>query len=305
MPKSFLENFKEINKISEKKFPGNPKFIFTSNSYAYDEVFKFFMASKKEDYNTPIYIGQHGGNYFSYIHTRFTNELEIADKFLSWGIKNEKKVSPMFNFKVFNKISRSNNADKLVIIFPRIYRNMSNLYNYEHEIKNEILETIEAIKYLNFKIKSQIVLRIDSSYFEKYFGTKYVDLFKGFSIKKIDSNTNFKKLLKNAKLTFFTADSTGVLESFVYNMPTILFSDSNRCINKNYIEKYNLLHRNEILFQDKFKAVEFINKKWNEIDNWWYSEQNQRTLKLFNKNYNIAPNKKSLDKLMNKLINNK
>ena len=47
----------------------NPEFIFTSNNFHTDEIFKLWSAIKVER-GTKYYIGQHGNNYFiKKIHT--------------------------------------------------------------------------------------------------------------------------------------------------------------------------------------------------------------------------------------------
>ena len=49
LPMHCVENYIEIKKIAlGKKYPKNPKFIFTSQSFAYDEIFKTYVALKKE-----------------------------------------------------------------------------------------------------------------------------------------------------------------------------------------------------------------------------------------------------------------
>ena len=80
LPKFILENFHEIKKISESNiYPRNPKFIYFL-SYAYDEVFKFYVANKIE--KIPYYVGQHGGNYFTKIHNNYLSELYNSDNFI-------------------------------------------------------------------------------------------------------------------------------------------------------------------------------------------------------------------------------
>ena len=53
----------------------------------------------------PIYIGQHGNNYFTSINTYYLTEFNSCDKFISWGVKDENKVVPGFNFNTINRKS--------------------------------------------------------------------------------------------------------------------------------------------------------------------------------------------------------
>ncbi len=71
LPLSYIENLSNIEKLADKvNFPKKPKFIFTSYSYAYDEIFKFYTASKTE-YKIPYLVGQHGNNYFTKIYCNY------------------------------------------------------------------------------------------------------------------------------------------------------------------------------------------------------------------------------------------
>ena len=43
IPKDYIENFKNIKLLSQTNIlPKKPNFIFTSNLYSYDEIFKFY-----------------------------------------------------------------------------------------------------------------------------------------------------------------------------------------------------------------------------------------------------------------------
>ena len=62
LPTSIVESANNILKNLDKtNFPKNPKVIFTSNSYDFDEVFKFYTA-KNVDTGCKYYIGQHGAH---------------------------------------------------------------------------------------------------------------------------------------------------------------------------------------------------------------------------------------------------
>ena len=103
LPTSIVESANNILKNLDKtNFPKNPKVIFTSNSYDFDEVFKFYTA-KNVDTGCKYYIGQHGGTYFVEIGSNFYNEIDTSDNFFLGVINPVKKIVPLFNFKTFKK----------------------------------------------------------------------------------------------------------------------------------------------------------------------------------------------------------
>ena len=65
------------------------KLSLQSLSYAYDENFKFYTAKSVEK-GARYFIGQHGNEYFTH---RFSTriEFETTDKFISWGLRDQKK----------------------------------------------------------------------------------------------------------------------------------------------------------------------------------------------------------------------
>ena len=61
----FSEGFLELKKIaSQQPWPKSPKFIFTSNNFNTDEIFKIWTATKIQS-GSKYYVGQHGNNYYT------------------------------------------------------------------------------------------------------------------------------------------------------------------------------------------------------------------------------------------------
>ena len=306
LPKSYLENYYEIKKIAAgKKFPKSPKFIFTSESYAYDEVFKIYAALKKEK-NIPLYLGQHGNKYFTRIKNNFRPETNIADKFISWGAKNnsfmKSKIEQAFNFKTVGKDFKRENSRKIIIFFPWVVSNLHSLHTMENDIFIFLTQVKDIITKLDSKVKENVILRFNPSYFKNFFGIKYFDLFKDLKCEYDNGQTPVKNLYKKSKLNFFISESTGVLESFHYKIPTVFFNEKNfiENINHDYIDKYNLLLNNDILFTDKEKIINHINVNWENTFDWWKGKKNIIT--EFNKDLN---NYSSLDgiKKINQILN--
>ena len=49
-----------MEKSQNVGLPKNPKFIFTSNDYEHNEIFKFYVSKLSEKNKSNYYIGQHG-----------------------------------------------------------------------------------------------------------------------------------------------------------------------------------------------------------------------------------------------------
>ena len=306
LPIHIVESFLDIEKISNNiNFPKNPKFIFTSYSCAYDEVFKTYAAQKVND-KIPYYIGQHGNNYFSIMSRNYNNEMSSSDKFLSWGFKNSENIKSMFNFKTLYKRIKFNDRGKLLIIFDSINQSPMDLLDTEQRMDQHLKEIILLINGLEAKIRKNTILRLNPTFYSNFFGKKYFDDFKDLNVDIDNGEKTLSKLIRNSRLCLFNYDSTGVLENFLLNYPTIFFCDKTYLndINYDFEKKYQLLADNNIMFFNRIDILNHISQNWDNIEKWWFSQNLQKIIKNFNSNYNLYPNKYNLKKLENFLKQN-
>ena len=76
--------------IKDINWPSNPKIIFTSH-FLQKTKQAFYTAEKIEKENSKLIMGQHGGVYGQYeFSTIQDHELDVGDKFLSWGWTDKK-----------------------------------------------------------------------------------------------------------------------------------------------------------------------------------------------------------------------
>ena len=300
LPTCVLENFQNIKKISNGNlYPKKPKFIFTSNSYAYDEVFKAYAANQIKN-KIPYFIGQHGNCYFTGIHHNYLSELNCSDKFISWGVEKGPKVINSFNFKTINHSKRSFNKNgKLVMLLNTVGNASHDLYTSDFDQQKRIKTSIKIIQSLRPDIKKNTILRLGSDYFNEYFGIKYVDFFKNLGVTVESGEKDVNKLFSQSRLSLFDYDSTGVLENYIYNIPTLFIvpRDYLNCLTSEGERKYQMLLDNSLMFVDEKKLIEHINNHWPNITEWWMSEKNQKIIKEFNKDFNVKPDKHSMKKL--------
>lgn len=306
LPKFALENFKDIKKIAESElYPKSPKFIFTSISYAHDECFKIYTAFQS-DKKVPYYVGQHGQNYFSKIsHIYFQPELTYSDNFFTWGFSDTAKLKKNFNFKVVGRSYKFKDDGNLVIFFPWVTRSFTTLHSNNIEIYDEIKKLSTVLKALNPEIRKNTIIRLNQSYYENFFGIRYFELFKDLGFKCDDGKKPVKDLIKGSKLSFYTYDSTGVLENLALNVPTIFLNNKEykEDLTINFKRKYELLYENEIMFLNEKKLIEHINFNWEKIEKWWMKNERQSAISEFNKNFNLKPSRDSLNNLVKNLIN--
>ena len=296
IPLYILESFEDINKQMKKmNFPINPSKIFTCYGYAYDELFKYYLSDIVEK-KIPIFIGQHGNNYFTTIYSKHHRELNRPYKFISWGVSNEKKnIFAGFNFNTCGKVIDYNPQGKLLIVTQAVGVSIS---PFERNLKNEKnAETVcNLINNLNEK-KEFIELKLHYTHKQMFDGFYFNRYYKNLNVKK-NFHDNIFKLLKKSRLVFFNYDSTGLLENLSLNIPSVcLWHDTYSHLNEDYVKKYKKLVEAKILFEDFDQLLDHINKYWDNIDQWWLSRHTQKIIKEFNNNFNI--NNKNYKNLTN------
>lgn len=296
LPLYIIENFKDLEILANSSnLSKNPKVIFTSYGYAYDEVFKFYLAQNSEKKSKYI-IMQHGNNYFTDIHTKYLSELQSSDLFISWGKEDVvANIHSCFNLKTIKRVKYNKNSNYLSILTNSTI--LSNApYNRDHLNKINLINTANLISKFRENIKKNIRVKLHHDTLIDKNIKYYENLFKINGVQLYDEKKNIKQVLKSSRLCFFNYESTGVLENLAMNIPTVFFSTIDYSkLNKNNDNLYQLLKNSGILFDDEKKLIKHINNIWSNIQSWWYDPKIQENIKRFNMELNVPF--KNFDKL--------
>ncbi len=287
MPLVFLEKFNELETLikNHKNLPKKPKKIFSALSLWGNSAVNYYCALKKEE-NTKIIYAQHGGGYgITKTHFNTDYELEVCDKYLSYGWSNSnKKILKFGNIHDLDKIKYffSNKKKSLIFISCKRHKyctfiNSSALWSID------FIETVKFISKFLFNlpknIKDNMLIRgLPNTDLKKldFFGT----LIKNF---KVDNKGDIFDLYKNAKIIVHSTNSTSILETMYLNIPTIIILDKKVPFSKISKNIFLDLKKNNIFFDDPKRASKFIEKIWeNGIHSWWNSNNVQRAVKKFN-----------------------
>ncbi len=300
LPISIIESFNNIISMSKNVgFPKNPSFIFTSNDFESNEIFKIYTAILLMKKNIPYIIGQHGNSYFTDLRNdKYRSEFNFSNKFLTWGHFKPHKFKSLFNFSSFGrkKYKSSNKKKLLIIVSPLEFK----LFPFDTIEQTELgfKNVISVLNVLNKKIQAHSTVRLHNSYYSKrgeYYLKKY---FKNKSLDIDMGKKSFPIARASARLSFFNYDSTGILENLALNYPTVcLWENVEDNINDQFFFKYKFLIEAKILFLDKGDLVNHLNRFWDNIDEWWLSKNTQENIQKFNENFNIHGNFRSLFKL--------
>jgi putative transferase (TIGR04331 family) len=287
IPLLYLEGYhKSLSIIKKNNWPINPKFVFNSNSFFFDDFFKLWFAEKKYS-DIKLITGQHGGSFFLSKFNFFEkHQLKISSLFISWGYKNNnKKILPLFNFKNMNKRISYNKNGKLLYIGYE-FSKFTNLINSSYLGPQYLIyldKQMNLIKNLNQKIISHLSYRL----FHTDFGWDTKSRINYFNpLIKFDKNKHLEKSLKESRICVVTLNSTVMLETLNLNFPTIIFLDTKFDQFRNDSKSYlNLLKKAGILYEDPVLAAKKINEIWESVDTWWFSKPTQDAVNVFCNRY--------------------
>lgn len=290
IPTCYLEGYKSLVKITEElPWPEHPKFIFTSNNFDTDEIFKVWTGSKVED-GVPYFTGQHGANYGTHVYFGNSNwpERASADRFFTWGWMGEGSWNNVPAF-VFTTI-----ADKTKKFDPKGGGVLIELHQpfmlgpaddyYEFGLYQE--EQFRFVNALPVEIRRQLTVRLyvgykDMAWFDI---ERWKDQCPDIQIEV--GTTAIRKLTARNRLVIHSYDSTGILETLSLNIPTLCFwSGMGDHLLPSAKPYYELLRNAGILADTPEQAAEMLISHWDNISGWWDGKRVQDAREVFCERY--------------------
>ncbi len=286
IPKIFIEGFENIsNQVNESILPKLPKNILTLNSIFSNDFFSFYMAFSKIT-GTKILSWQHGGFFGIGKFSVYENyQLLVSDKFFSWGWENNNvKVTPLGYLGKENKrIYRSPKSKENILyvntVYPKYSYNIYSTYISSQNIKY-FDNQFNFFKNLDKAIFSEMIIKLPNYDYGWNMKARFRDSFPG--IKIYNGNKSALNLINRAKITICSYNGTFFLESLANNVPTIIFLDKEFCeLNKDAIPMFNILKDQLIFHETSLSAANHLNKIYDNVEEWWFEENLQNSLKRF------------------------
>lgn len=280
MPTCFLEDYKMMSAVVEKlNWPSKPRFIFTSNNYFYDEVFKFVTAEKVE-MGTPYYVGQHG-NYGTNKTNYPTVEMLTCDKYLKWGSATlVSQEVPTFVLKLANKKAIVPDRNGNLLFIQDLQGNRNEIWDNTQRYILSMNRNFSFYNQLYDKIKTSAIIRLHSAidFYRQYEHERWQDVDRRI---KINVNSSLDTLLGNSRVTVFSYNSAGFLENLCQNIPTLVLIDDIYFIGDIARPYYKYLADMGIVHFSSTSAAQKVNTVWDNIDAWWMSSEIQDIRKQF------------------------
>jgi putative transferase (TIGR04331 family) len=283
LPTCYLEGFSALcAQTGQLPWPARPSFIFTSNDFDTDEIFKCWSARKAVE-KIPYYTGQHGNNYGTHRYANPSVEEVTADKFLTWGWTDGlPQHTPAFIFEIAGRKSQSHNPSGGLLLSEVHLNHRIATWDGYQEFKTYCEEQQSFVNKLNPACRDALTIRLHSAY--RSLGWSEETRWHDFcSELRIDTGSQpIHALVAESRLVVHSYDSTGMLETLSQNIPTLAFwqndLDHLRDSARPY---YQLLVDAGIVYLTAESAAAKVNEVWDNVEGWWAKNAVQNARKQF------------------------
>jgi putative transferase (TIGR04331 family) len=285
LPICYLEGFNSLRReVLQLTWPSNPRFIFTSNSFDTDEIFKLWTADKVSR-GANYFVGQHGNNYGTYRYANPSIEELTADKFFTWGWNADIdtcKYVPAFIFKKSTYKKRKCNPAGGLLLIEQHLDHRVNTWDNTEEFKQYFQDQQVFVQKLNADPRESLTIRLhcqapNLQWNEEARWTDWdpaLKLESGFM--PVDS------LISDSRLIVHSYDSTGILETLSANIPTLAFWQHGfDHLRDSAIPFYKLLFDVGIIHFSPITTASMVNQIWENVDSWWQKDHVQQARSHF------------------------
>lgn len=287
LPICYLEGFKNLDKlVKQQTWPKFPKFIFTSNNFDKDEVFKLWAAIKVES-GAKYFVGQHGNNYGTSRYMCPAIEEATADKFLTWGWTDGlPQHTRAFVFKTTGRKAESYNAQGGLLLIELCLNHRITMWDDTFEFVKYFQDQQHFIELMEGPPKQNLTIRLHGAY--RYLRWNEDERWQAYDpALKVDTGGGaITELISQSRLVVHSYDSTGILETLSQNIPTLAFwqndFDHLRESAKPY---YQLLVDAGIVHLTAESVAHKVNEVWNDVDAWWGQSDVQDARRQFCEQY--------------------
>lgn len=289
LPTAYLEGFTDLMNLQKKlPWPTEPKFIFTSNSFSSDDVFKAWAALKVEG-GTPLVIGQHGGNYgLARWSFNEDHQVAISDAYISWGWEdlNSPRIKKFGNLKTIRKKQNWNPKGYAMLVEMTLPQYSYWMYSapVAHQWLDYFEDQCRFTAALSTNLRSNLLIRLYSQDYGWCQKKRWLDRFP--NIRLDDGTASISSLIENSRLYISTYNATTFLDSLSMNVPTIMFWNPKHWELREEARPYfNRLKEVGIFHETPESAAAKVVEIWDSVSCWWNQPEIQEAREYFCKRF--------------------
>lgn len=290
MPVAYLEGYQAVRSHALNHFPASAGGAFSSNAWWYHEMFKFWAAERAEKSSAFAMLGcQHGGNYGSALEDSLPSEqleIELSDRYFTWGWKGSSgKAEPMPAPKLAGRsVVRNAQATDILLVsaFATRYEGSHSLSMYSPLRFEEYLARQRRF-YEALPEPIRALLRVRLYHDDGWdISERWHDWSNGAARIERVSDRDFLESLGDARLNVCDYQSTPVIESLCFNVPTVLhWSPEHVELRDAVVPYYERLAAAGILHHSPEAAAAHIAAIYQDVASWWDSDAVQEARSEF------------------------
>lgn len=289
MPCIYVEQYADLMNTQK---PWNskryPKVIFTANRHLYDDVFNYWTAHAAES-GSQIVLAQHGGQFGISEYPSFSerHEIEISDRYLTWGWESSDNCYPGFALTVNNaqKI-RPQKLNNLLVVTDELWKYPRSVFTDLSDNSGYLEHLAKTISFLHSNIQTDVLLRIHHAEAQSGAPQRQWWLTQLPNIAHDNGEFSFQQILSKSRLVLIAHNGTSIPESIALNAPTIItWSESYMKVRQSAEAVFEALEQAGIFHRTPESAASFINSIWDDVDGWWNSSATIDARKQFTDQY--------------------
>ena len=282
MPKEYIECYTSNREIANRMSMESPnvQIVMLRCPVEINTGIRFYVAERIHE-GAKLISFQHGGGYGTKDYISHEElEIDLCDKYLSWGWKSENKNAKDFFMTKTNWVNRCkyNSNGDILLVGGSCRRYFYNLLEGQVPVYNKIQIDYNKrlIRNIDKNLYSTLLYRFQWKFFSYNEIDEVLNDFPDLRISTRENEGHFYRLFYDSRLVIATTNYTAFLQSFFVNKPTLLLWDPEYfTVRDSAKEYYNLLHDAGILYY----SPELCAKKVNEIHQnpmeWWMTAEVQ------------------------------
>lgn len=293
IPVVYLEGYSALRELVKKSpWPSKPSAIFTSNAYSGDDYFKAWTAEKTEN-SVPLVIGQHGGHFgMTPMESYAKHQYLIADKWLSWGWKKKDLdiIKSVGNLKIIDKSTIDYNPLGDAVLIEAEYPRYS-YHLYAVPIASQYIKYLENQFFFLKLLPNSIFQKLSLKLYPTDFGWNAISRFKQEfpSLKIAEKNRPLQAILSKSRICIVTYNATTFLESFAWDVPTLIFWDPRYWeLTTDSQHYFDRLAEVGIFHTSAESAAQHLINVWDNIPLWWNDVVTRNAVDYFCKTWNVT-----------------
>lgn len=290
LPRAFLEGYGTLVDLAGGlPWPDEPAFVWTSYAHFTDDVFKVWMAEKREA-GSPLVIGQHGGAAQGLFSGGREYQHRVADHQLTWGPAGAvgRASTAVGIWKGLPKVGRRRSGAMLVTTaHPR----------FSHDIRSMVIagqmvpyfeDQFRFVAALPKAIQDELVVRLSRADYDWAQQQRWKDRFPDIHLD--DAQRAIFDLMRRTRLCISSYNFTSYFESISADLPTVMYWNPEHWEMDPMAEPYlEAFSRAGIFHATPESAARHVSDIWEDVEPWWAGNDVRDAIEVFREGFCRLP----------------